>query len=370
MPNVTLKELAQLVGGQVVGDPELVVQDALPIQDASVPCITLADCKEQLQKALQSQAVAIVVKQYVQACNKPLIVVEDIHAAFIQIITRLRPCSAMPTRPESASTSVSDRAVVDSTTTIGSGTVISPGVTIASGCIIGRRCILHPNVTVMESCQIGDDCELFSGSVLYPGTMLGARVVVHANAVLGVYGFGYRLIHGMHQRTAQLGWVEIGDDVEIGAGSTIDRGTYGVTRVGLGTKIDNMVHIGHNCHIGNHNLLCAQVGIAGSCSTGDYVVMGGQAGVKDHLHVGTGAMVAARSGLMYGVEPGEVVFGSPAGPRTDKLREHILIGKLPEFKRELQQLTRRVQELEANDSTSSAEAMETIEKKQGDQKAA
>jgi UDP-3-O-[3-hydroxymyristoyl] glucosamine N-acyltransferase len=370
MPKVSLRELAQLVGGQVVGDPELVVRDALPIQDAGECCITLADSKEQIQKADQSKACAIVVGSYDPACSKPLIIVEDIHGAFVQMIARLRPCSTMPAHPGTTLTSISDRAIVDSTASIGSGTVISAGVQIASGCTVGRRCYVHPNVTLMEGCRIGDDCELFPGAVLYAGTILGHRVLVHSNVVLGSYGFGYRQTAGKHVRTAQLGWVEIEDDVEIGAGSTIDRGTYGPTRVGEGTKLDNLVHIGHNCHIGKHNLLCAQVGIAGSCTTGDYVVMGGQAGLKDHLEIGSGAMLAARSGIMYDVAPGEIVFGSPAGPRKDKLREVILIGKLPEFKQDLQQLNRRVQELEAAQRSAAPGAEQSHDEGRQDHRAA
>lgn len=370
MPNVTLRELAQLVGGQVIGDPGLTVQDALPIQDVTATCITLADSKEQLEKAEQSKAVAVVVSQVVSACGKALIVVTDIHEAFIQIIARLRPCSIFPTRSESQTTVVSELAVVDPTSSIGYGTLITSGVNIAANCVIGCGSTLHSNVTVMEGCRLGDDCELFPGVVLYPGTIVGNRTVIHANAVLGAYGFGYRQKAGKHLRTAQLGWVELGDDVEIGAGTTIDRGSYGPTRIGHGTKIDNLVQIGHNCHIGQHNLICSQVGVAGSCSTGDYVVMGGQAGLKDHLRIGTGAMLAARAGLMYDVPDGEIVFGSPAGPRKEKLREQLLIGKLPEFKRELQQLSRRLQELEAISTQSPAVQVKADEEDSGDKRAA
>ena len=150
---------------------------------------------------------------------------------------------------------------------------------VGEGSVLGARCRLHSGVVVGRNCRLGDDVVLHPHVVLYDGTILGNRVIVHANAVLGADGFGYRFQGGRHVKMPQFGSVEIGDDVEIGAGTTIDRGTFQATRIGAGTKIDNLVQIGHNCQIGKHNLFVSQVGIAGSCSTGDYVVMAGQVGV-------------------------------------------------------------------------------------------
>ena len=207
----------------------------------------------------------------------------------------------------------------------------------------------------MEGCQLGDDCEVFPGTVFYRHTRLGNRVTVHANVTLGAYGFGYRQVEGRHVRAAQLGWVEIDDDVEIGANSTVDRGTYGPTRIGAGSKLDKMVQIGHNCHIGRHNLICSQTGIAGSCRTGDYVVMGGKVGIADHVEIADRATLAAGSGVMRNIPEGEVVLGRPAGPIKQKMQEWAVLPRVPEMRKELHELIRRVSQLEAQlkDSDSS-----------------
>jgi UDP-3-O-[3-hydroxymyristoyl] glucosamine N-acyltransferase len=200
--------------------------------------------------------------------------------------------------------------------------------------------VIHSGVHVMAGCVIGADCELYPGVILYPNTRVGDRCLIHAGTVLGAYGFGYRTANGKHERSAQVGWVEIGNDVELGACVTIDRGTYGATRIGEGTKVDNQVMIGHNCQIGRHNLLCAQVGIAGSSSTGDYVVLAGQVGVKDHVHLGDRVMVAAKSGVMHDIPAGEVWSGSPAFPSRKYMQRVAAVGRLPELRDELRRLER------------------------------
>jgi UDP-3-O-[3-hydroxymyristoyl] glucosamine N-acyltransferase len=162
--------------------------------------------------------------------------------------------------------------------------------------------------------------------------------MLHACVVLGAYGFGYSLRAGRHERSAQLGWVELDDDVEVGANTTIDRGTYGPTRIGQGTKLDNQIQIGHNVHLGKHNLMCAQVGIAGSSSTGDYVVLGGQVGVRDHVHLGDHCSAAAQSGIARDIQPHETVMGTPAIASRDSTQLWILSQRLPEMKKQLKEL--------------------------------
>jgi UDP-3-O-[3-hydroxymyristoyl] glucosamine N-acyltransferase len=179
--------------------------------------------------------------------------------------------------------------------------------------------------------------------VLYPDCVLGDRVVVHANAVLGADGFGYRQQAGRHVKVPQLGSVEVGNDVEIGAGSTIDRGTFGPTRIGAGTKIDNLVMVGHNCRIGRHNVLCSQVGIAGSTTTGDYVVMAGQVGVADHVHVGDRAVLGAQCGVPSDVPAGASMLGAPARPSRDAMRIMMSLDRLPELVKEVRRLRQKLE---------------------------
>jgi len=170
---------------------------------------------------------------------------------------------------------------------------------------------------------------IFPGAVLYENTVVGARSTIHAAAVLGAYGFGYDHVDGRFRLTAQLGNVIVGADVEIGAGTTIDRGTYGPTVIGDGTKIDDQVMIAHNCRLGRHNMLCSQVGIAGSSTTGDYVVLAGQVGVRDHVHVGSGAIVGAKGGIVNDVPEGSRYIGIPATPEREQKLKQAALSKLP-----------------------------------------
>jgi UDP-3-O-[3-hydroxymyristoyl] glucosamine N-acyltransferase len=198
----------------------------------------------------------------------------------------------------------------------------------------------------LENCKIGSNVILFPGAVLYENTVIGDRSIIHAGAVLGAYGFGYRTQHGQHHRSAQLGNVIIGRDVEIGANTTIDRGTFDSTIIGDGTKMDDQVMIGHNCRIGKHNLLCSQVGIAGSCQTGDYVVMGGQVGIGDHLAIGERAQLGAKAGVMQNIPSGQHYLGIPATPVRKQMQILACKAKLPEMRRQLAELAHQISEIE------------------------
>jgi UDP-3-O-[3-hydroxymyristoyl] glucosamine N-acyltransferase len=213
---------------------------------------------------------------------------------------------------------------------------------VAEDCVIGARCRIYSGVAIGARCRLGDDVTLYPNAVLYAGTILGNRVTVHANAVLGADGFGYRTQNGRHVKVPQLGHVEIGDDCEVGACTTIDRGTFAATRVGEGTKIDNLVQIGHNCQIGRHNLFVSQMGIAGSSSTGDYVVVAGQAGIVDHVHIGERAMIGAQAGVTKEVPPGLRVLGSPATPEREQKRALMTMERLPEMRKDIQRIKQQL----------------------------
>jgi UDP-3-O-[3-hydroxymyristoyl] glucosamine N-acyltransferase len=339
MSAITLNEIAEWVGGQIVGDQTLIIQDALPLQDATQNCITLADNAKYADRVERSPALAVVVPKNFPVGTKTLLIVDKPHATFEAIISKLRPQSA------SHFTGIHPAANVDPSARVGSGTVIQPGANIAANVSIGQRCTIYSGVNIMAGCHVGDDCTLYPNVTLYPATILRDRVLIHAGATLGAFGFGYRMVDGRHERTAQLGWVQIESDVEIGAGTTIDRGTFGATRIGEGTKIDNQVQIGHNCHIGKHNLLCAQVGIAGSCTTGDYVVMAGQVGIKDHLNVADRVVIGAQSGVMQDIEAGLVMLGSPAMQHKQTMKQIAATTRLPEMRRQLRDLQQQVEVL-------------------------
>ena len=339
MVAVTLQEIAKWVGGQVVGDSSLTIADALPLQDATPHSLTLADNAKYADKVANSLAAAVVVPRDFPVGNKALLVVDKPHAAFELIVHKLRP------QPVSCFGGIDPAAHIATSAKIGEGTTIQAGTCIAEHVTIGQRCKIYGGVNILAGCQIGDDCTLFPNVTLYEGTKLKDRVLIHAGATIGAYGFGYRLVDGHHERTAQLGWVQIESDVEIGAGTTIDRGTFGATRIGEGTKIDNQVQIGHNCHIGKHNLLCAQVGIAGSCTTGDYVVMAGQVGMKDHINIADKVIIGAQAGVMQDIEPGQIMLGSPAMPHKQTMQQMAALMRLPEMRRQLRDLKRTVEQL-------------------------
>jgi len=236
--------------------------------------------------------------------------------------------------------------LVSESATIGQDVSIHAGAVVMDGAVIGDRSTIFPNVTVMENCQIGQDTQVFPNVVMYENTVLGNRVILHAGVILGAYGFGYKTENGKHELSAQLGNVVIEDDVEIGANTTIDRGTYDSTRVGRGTKVDNLVMVGHNCDIGEDALLCSQVGIAGSCNIGNGVIMAGQVGVGDHLNIGDRSIVMAKSGLMHDVEPGQAVNGIPARPARKHMQILAVTTKLPEMRKTLKQLSKSIAQLE------------------------
>lgn len=257
---------------------------------------------------------------------------DNVHEAFARIVSRFRPPY------DAACAGCSDAAHIAPSASIAADVIVHPFATVGPHVTIEAGATVHSGVRIMAGSHIGCGVVLFPNVVLYPGTVVGARSIIHGGATIGGYGFGYQPVDGVHVRGAQLGNVEIGCDVEIGAGTTIDRGTYNATTIGDGTKIDNQVMIGHNCRIGKHNLICSQVGIAGSCTTGDYVVMAGQVGLSDHLHVGHRAILGAKAGLMNDVPDDAVFIGIPATPERDQWRMWGHVRQLPNMRRQLKKL--------------------------------
>lgn len=330
-----LDEIAVMVGGVLHGDASLVCTGANPPGQAAANDITmLVDGKDSYDHS-SLDALAIIVKSLIESSDRPQIIVDDPHAAFSMIVAYFRP-------PIAASL---PGVGVDSTASIANSAKVHPTATVCANVSIGERTLIMPGVVVMNGCTIGDDCIVFPGVTLYEYSHLGDRVVLHAGTTIGANGFGYRQENGRHLPSAQLGYVCIESDVEIGACVTIDRGAYGATRIGEGTKIDNQVMIAHNCQIGRHNLICSQVGIAGSCRTGDYVILAGQVGLKDHLTLGDHTIVGAKAGVMDDCESNRVYLGSPAMPQRDQMQIFAIQRKLPDMRRELKTLRKQVDRL-------------------------
>jgi len=338
----SLAALARLVGGDIVGDSTVELTGAATLTDATDVDITLVDKVEKADRLAAGRARAAVVPRNfpLASLTMPAIVVEDVHRAFTAIVTHFRPPRPRPR------TGVSPLAAVHRGARLGTDVDVHPGAMIDVDVEIGPGSTIHSGARIMAGCRLGAGVTVYPNAVLYENTKVGARSIVHACAVLGGFGFGYKFIDGAHQLSAQLGWVDVGADCEIGAASTVDRGTYGPTVIGDGTKIDNMVMIAHNCRIGRHNMICSQVGVAGSTTTGDYVVMAGQVGVRDHVRIGEGAVLGAKAGVSADVPAHTHVFGCPAIPEREQKIQFAAISKLPDMRRQLRTLRNTVEKLE------------------------
>jgi UDP-3-O-[3-hydroxymyristoyl] glucosamine N-acyltransferase len=338
---MTLGELAILVGGELRGDAAIELTGAATTDVATAGQVTLADNPERARALVACMASAVIAAPNVDCGGKASIVVADVHGAFSTAVRHFRP------QRVALRIGVSPHAVVSPTATIGANVDIHPGSTIGNGVSIGAHSTIHAGVRIMHDCVIGAGVTLFPNVVLYENTRVGDRVLIHSGAVIGAYGFGYRQVDAKHLLSAQLGHVEIAADVEIGAATTIDRGTYGPTVIGEGTKIDNLVMIAHNCRIGRNNLICSQVGIAGSTTTGDYVVMAGQVGVRDHVHIGDRAVICSKAGVSNDVHAGEEVLGAPAAPIRQAKLQMAAVSKLPEMRRQFRVMQRQLEEMRA-----------------------
>jgi UDP-3-O-[3-hydroxymyristoyl] glucosamine N-acyltransferase len=331
----TVQQIADWIGGEIAGDSSLIIQNARSLGEASPEDITFVDNEKNLKAWTESKAAAAVVSKKFPAGERTLIRVEDPLSAFLQLALKLRG-------NRDSARQLDPTASIHPTARIGANASIGPFAVIGEGTTIGANATLHAGATVGRFCKLGDDVTIFPRAVLYDDCTLGHRTIIHANAVIGADGFGYRPVNGMHVKIPQLGSVEIGEDVEIGAGTTVDRGTFGPTRIGDGTKIDNLVMISHNCQIGKHNILVSQAGIAGSSSTGDYVILAGQVGVANGLHIGEHSVVGAQCGIIQDVPAKSRLLGSPAMPGNDYMRCVANWAKIPELRKDVKRIKKHL----------------------------
>lgn len=333
---VTLRQLAEWVQGEIVGNGDTPIAAARALNNARPGDITFAEDERYVEQMHHSSASAAVVPIRTTPNGKPLIRVRDPLMAFVQIAQRLHP------HPPEPAAAVHPSTTVHPTAKLGRDVHIDPFAVIGPGTVIGDRCRIGAGVSVGANCRIGSHSALHPHVVLYDETVLGERVTIHANSVIGADGFGYRTVDGKQVKVPQIGSVVIEDDVEIGACTTIDRGTFGQTRIGAGTKIDNLVQVAHNCQIGKHNLFVSQAGVAGSCSTGDNVILAGQVGVADHVHIGSRAVVGAQAGVPKDVPEGQAMLGSPATPLLLQKRILMSLEKLPELRKDVARIRKHL----------------------------
>lgn len=332
IPGLTTGAIAQAVGGRLVGPADLVITGVDAMDDAGPQTLTFIRAPRFAQAWAGSKAGAALVSQSLDvpghdATRRALIFVKDADAALVGLLDRFVPARPAPSAGVHAQAMIEAGARVDPTAHIG------PFVHVAADATVGPGCVLHAGAVVGRGAAIGERTTLHSHVFVGDRCVIGRRCTLWPGVVIGADGFAYRPGPAGLVKVPHNGNVEIGDDVEIGANTTVDRARFGSTRIGSGTKIDNLVQIGHNCRIGSHVVICGCAGIAGSAVLGDGVMIGGGAGVGDNLTIGAGAKLAARSAAMRDIEPGESHVGAPAMPQRQWARMQIALERLAERKK-------------------------------------
>jgi UDP-3-O-[3-hydroxymyristoyl] glucosamine N-acyltransferase len=339
--NKTLAELSEMVGGELHGDPDIIIHRLADLATAAEGELAFMVKAANIETLKSSRASAFIVPLTLEYDDKPLIKVANpyLAAATVQNFFQAEPFKA---------TGISPMAHIGSTCTIPDETSIGPFVALGDGVKLGKRVTIHPGVVIGNNVIIGDDCILYPNVTIYHDCTIGSRVQIHGGTVIGSDGFGFATDEkGSHVKWPHVGTVQIDDDVDIGANVTVDRGTFGKTHIMKGARIDNLVQDGHNVIIGENSIIVALAGIAGSTSLGKNVVLGGQAGIKGHIHLGDGSIVAAKAGVHANLPEGSIVSGMPAIPHKDWLKSTTIYSRLPKLHGELKDMKKKITEMYA-----------------------
>jgi len=329
---VNLGEIARLTASRLEGDPDLVITGAAPIESASPGQLTFVANKKYIKHLQTTRASAVFLDAEASAPPCAALRNDNPYLAFARALDLLYP-QRYPVDPGCHPT-----AVVAATAEIASSAAIGPLCHVGSGAVIGADTGLVSSVFVGRDVVIGENCLIYPGVRIMDGSRIGNNVIIHSSTVIGSDGFGFAESPEGLKKIKQIGWVEIDDDVEIGSNCSVDRGALGPTRIGRGTKIDNLVQVAHNVEIGKHCLLVSQVGISGSTKLGDGVILAGQAGLIGHLNIGDGVRVGAQSGVAKSIEKGKTVLGSPARDIGLARRIEAALARLPELLRRVRKL--------------------------------
>ncbi|VEN73173.1 UDP-3-O-acylglucosamine N-acyltransferase [Candidatus Desulfarcum epimagneticum] len=331
----SLLKIAETLEGELSGDPDKMIRGAMSFEEASEDEIAWAADAGRLKKIDEAAAGAVIVPRDFDApCQKAVIRAENPKAAFAGVLGFFHS----PARPAPG---ISPECHIGKHFACGADPSIGPMVVIGNDVTVGDRVVLHPGAVIGDRVALGDDVEIFPNVSVLERCEIGSRVTLQAGAVIGSDGYGFVFDKGRHLKIPQTGIVRIDDDVEIGAGSAIDRATFGETRIRRGVKTDNLVHVAHNVEVGENTLLVAQVGIAGSSRIGNHVVIAGQAGIGGHLEIGDGAIIGPQAGIAKSVKEGDVVSGSPGMPHRVWLRVQRLIPGLPDIKKRITALEKK-----------------------------
>jgi UDP-3-O-[3-hydroxymyristoyl] glucosamine N-acyltransferase len=341
MSRVTLADIARLLKVPPVADGATIISGLAALVDAVPGDLSMIASDAYVKHFPGTRATAVIAQKKVKlpASSKVIFFVDEVDKAVAEVLTLFAPPTQRPTPGIDSSARISDSAV------LGADCAIGPYVVIGHRAALGARVAVHPGAVIGDDVTIGDDCDLYPNVVVRERVSIGNRVVIHAGSVIGSDGFGYRWDGKQHAKIPQIGTVIIDDDVEIGSCVCIDRAKFGATRVGRGSKIDNLVQIAHNVQVGLHNIIVGQTGIAGSTRLGNGVVLGGQTAVRDHITIGDGAMVAARSAIANDLPAKTTVSGMPALPHRQSLREQAALRHLPELRVHVRKLQEELDEL-------------------------
>ena len=348
--SVTLGEIAQLLGPDAavapLAEPDRRITGIAVLDEAGPNELSFLGSDAYLREFAATKAAAVIVQNRVKlppagqgSPGATLFHVEDADLAVAKVLRLLAPPVPQPPR------GIDRSARVASSAQLAGDVAVAANVVIGERARIGARCVLHPGVVIGDDVTIGEDCHLYPNVVIRERITIGSRVIIHASSVLGTDGFGYRWNGQQHEKIPQIGTVIIEDDVEIGSCVCIDRAKFSSTRVGRGTKIDNLVQIGHNVQIGPNCIIVGQAGLAGSVVLGSNVVLGGQTAVRDHIQIGDGAMAAACSAIAEDVDPKTIVSGMPALPHRQSLREQAALRHLPELRNQVKKLQEEIEKL-------------------------
>ena len=344
---LTARDIAQMVGGDIAGNADQAVTGVAGIREARTgDCAFIASPKFYSALKTTKAAVVIVARDAKVEFERTLIRVDKPVPAFTQVVKRLMP------PPVKFVPGIHLSAVIAKTAQLGKDVCVQAHAVIEEGAIIGDRTVIGAGNYIGHGCRVGADCLFYANVTLREYTLTGQRVILHSGVVLGADGFGYEPADGKHQKIPQVGIVEIGDDVEIGANTAIDRARFGRTSVGRGTKIDNLVQIGHNCVIGEDCIICGGCGLAGSTILGNRVTLAGQVGTAGHLTIGDGAIIMGQTGVPGDVEPGSILWGSPALPHKTFKRSYVVFKTLPEMQAKLREIENLVAGLQADRNVS------------------
>jgi UDP-3-O-[3-hydroxymyristoyl] glucosamine N-acyltransferase len=341
----TLSEIASLLGASVEsGRGAMSIRGVAALAEAGPDELSFVGSDEYLRDLDTTRAAAVLVHRRValpEQVSPTVLLVEDADAALNKVLELFAPpAQRLPC-------GIAPAAEIDPTATIGEGSAIAAFVSIGPRSRIGQNCCIHAGASVGHDVVIGDDCTIYANAVIRERITIGSRVTIHAGAVIGSDGFGYRWDGEKHVKVPQIGTVIIEDDVEIGSCACIDRARFSATRIGRGTKIDNLVQVAHNCVIGRNCILAGQVGLAGSVNLGESVVLGGQTAVADHVVIAAGVMAAGRSAIVGDIQTKGVVSGMPALPHRQTLREQGAIRRLPEMLNQIRKLEEELEALKA-----------------------